>query len=86
MDTGWISKLQRVGGGRSGLSAVLQSLVVKLLVVAINTATGIITARMLRPDGRGELAAMILWPVFLANALTLGVPSSLVYNLRREPE
>lgn len=75
-----------IAKGRNGTAAVLQSLVIKLLVIAINTATGIITARMLRPEGRGELAALILWPVFLANAMTLGVPSSLVYNLRREPQ
>lgn len=76
----------RIVKGRNGASAVMQSLLIKLLIIVINTATGIITARMLRPDGRGELAALILWPVFLANAMTLGVPSSLVYNLRRDPE
>ena len=77
---------RRIAQGRSGATAVMQSLAIKLLVIAVNTATGIITARMLQPEGRGELAALILWPVFLANAMTLGVPSSLVYNLRREPE
>lgn len=75
-----------IARGRSGLASVVQSLVSKLLVVAINTTTGIITARALQPEGRGELAALILWPVFLANALTLGLPSALVYNLRREPQ
>ena len=72
--------------GKSGLTAVMQSLVIKLLVIVVNTSTGIITARTLKPEGRGELAALILWPVFLANAMTLGLPSSLVYNLKREPE
>lgn len=79
-------KLLSLARGQSGLAAVLQSLVIKLLVVVINTTTGIITARSLQPDGRGELAALILWPLFLANALTLGLPSALVYNLRRAPE
>ena len=32
--------------------------------------------------GRGELAAMILWPLFVASVITLGVPSSLIYHLR----
>jgi O-antigen/teichoic acid export membrane protein len=81
-----MDQLLRVAKGRNGTAAVMQSLVVKLVVITINTATGIITARMLRPDGRGELAAMILWPVFLTNALTLGLPSSLIFNLRRSPE
>jgi O-antigen/teichoic acid export membrane protein len=66
--------------------AVLQSVAAKLLIIGINAATGIITARALQPAGRGELAAMILWPVFLASALTLGIPSALTFQLRRSPE
>jgi O-antigen/teichoic acid export membrane protein len=72
-------------GGGGGAAAVLQSLLSKLLVIAINVVTGIITARLLAPEGRGALAALILWPLFLANALTLGVPSALVFNLKRRP-
>ena len=53
--------LLSIARGRSGLASVVQSLVIKLLVVAINTTTGIITARALQPEGRGELAALILW-------------------------
>jgi O-antigen/teichoic acid export membrane protein len=83
---GVAGKILNIAKGRNGLSAVAQSLAIKLLVIAINIATGIITARMLKPEGRGELAAMILWPVFLASAMTLGLPSSLVYNLKHEPE
>lgn len=83
---GIIDNLMVVVRGRNGLALVMKSLAIKMLVIAINTLTGIITARTLKPDGRGELAAMILWPVFLTNALTLGLPSSLIFNLRRSPE
>jgi hypothetical protein len=55
----------------SSVAAVAQSIGARLFMVAINAATGILTARALQPAGRGELAAMILWPVFLASALTL---------------
>lgn len=55
-------------------------------ILAINVLTGIITARTLGPEGRGEQAALILWPEFMANVITLGIPSALVYNLRRYPE
>jgi O-antigen/teichoic acid export membrane protein len=41
--------------------------------------------RELRPWGRGELAAMILWPLLVASVTTLGVPSSLIYFLRHRP-
>lgn len=86
MKTDWAGKVLNLVRGRHGAAAVVKSTLVKILVIGINTATGIITARMLQPEGRGELAALILWPVFLANAMTLGLPSSLVYNLRCRPE
>ena len=83
------AKLQRIGAKQkrvlSSAEAVMQSVGAKFLIIGINAATGIITARLLRPAGRGELAAMILWPVFLASALTLGVPSALTFQLRRNP-
>jgi len=52
----------------------------------LQAATGILTARELKPWGRGELAAMILWPLLVASVTTLGVPSSLIYFLRYRPE
>lgn len=70
----------------SGLIAIIHSIVSKVGILAINAATGILTARALQPAGRGELAAMIIWSLFLASATTLGVPSSLIYHLRRRPE
>ncbi len=65
-----------------GLRAVAQSVGSKTTILALQAGTGILTARMLGPAGRGELAAMILWPLFVANVTTLGVPSSLIYHLR----
>jgi len=71
---------------RSSLAAVLQTLLANVLILGINLVTGVITARVLSVTGRGELAAIILWPQFLAFALTLGLPSALLYNLKRYPE
>lgn len=62
-----------------------QSVVAKLLVVGVNAGTGMLSARALQPTGRGELAVMILWYVFLANAFTFGIPSALTYQLRKNP-
>jgi O-antigen/teichoic acid export membrane protein len=70
----------------SSVSSVVQSVGAKFFIIAINAATGILSARALQPAGRGELAAMILWPVFLASALTFGLPSALTYRLRSNPE
>jgi O-antigen/teichoic acid export membrane protein len=67
---------------RPGFRAVVQSIGSKVVILALQAGTGILTARALGPAGRGELAAMILWPLFVASATTLGVPSSLIYHLR----
>lgn len=66
-------------------SAFAQSAGAKLLVVGLNAATGILSARALQPAGRGELAAMILWYIFLASTFTFGVPSAVTYQLRKNP-
>ena len=68
---------------QQGSHAVVQTVITKGTILAINAATGIISARALHPTARGELSAMILWPVFLSSALSLGVPSSLVFNLKQ---
>jgi O-antigen/teichoic acid export membrane protein len=78
--------LARILQGKSGFGAVVQLLVANIFVLGVNVGTGILTARLLGPAGRGELAAMILWPQFLAYVLALGLPSALLYNLKRRPE
>jgi O-antigen/teichoic acid export membrane protein len=70
----------------SASAAFAQSAATKLLIIGINAATGIVTARALAPAGRGELSAMILSYSFLSSALTLGLPSALTYQLRSKPE
>jgi O-antigen/teichoic acid export membrane protein len=71
---------------RHGVRAVVQSIVSKAMILGLQAATGILTARALGPAGRGELAAMILWPLFVSSVTTFGVPSSLIYYLRHQPE
>jgi O-antigen/teichoic acid export membrane protein len=71
---------------RTGMRSVATSIVNRFGITAINMATGILTARALHPAGRGELTAMTLWPLFLANATALGTPSSLIYHLRKHRE
>jgi O-antigen/teichoic acid export membrane protein len=71
---------------RSATSAFVQSAGAKLLIIGLNAATGILTARALTPTGRGELSAMILWSVLLGSVFSLGIPSALTYRLRRHSE
>jgi O-antigen/teichoic acid export membrane protein len=69
-----------------GARAIAQTIASRILIQALNAGTGIITARVLMPAGRGQLAAMILWSQFLAYLSSLGIPSSLVHAYRRYPE
>jgi O-antigen/teichoic acid export membrane protein len=71
---------------RSGVAATTQTLLVNILILGLGVVTGIVTARVLGPNGRGELAALIVGPQFLAHALTLGLPDALVYNHKRYPD
>jgi O-antigen/teichoic acid export membrane protein len=52
----------------------------------LGLATGIIAARLLGPQGRGELAAIQTWPSFLATIGMLGIPEALVYFSAREAD
>lgn len=65
----------------SGFQAVFKSLFARGLIIAVNASTGIITARMLNPQGRGEVSAMTIWAVFVTFAMSLGLPSSLTYHI-----
>ncbi len=71
---------------RKGSRAVAHSILSKIVILGLQASTGILTARMLLPHGRGELAAMGLWPLLVASLTTLGIPSSLIYHLRKLPE
>ncbi|OWY66716.1 polysaccharide biosynthesis protein [cyanobacterium TDX16] len=80
------SRVQWVLNGRSSTAATLQTVMARILVLAANMGTGIITSRALEPQGRGEYNAIALWPQFLAYLLMLGLPSAIQYNFKRHPE
>jgi O-antigen/teichoic acid export membrane protein len=79
---GRLRTLRQLGSGKTGLGAFIQTLSTNILMQGLNIATGVVTARILAPAGRGELAAMIMWPQFLAAALTFGIHISLIYQMR----
>ncbi|GIP36198.1 lipopolysaccharide biosynthesis protein [Paenibacillus sp. J2TS4] len=64
----------------------LKVVVVSMLIMAVNLLTGILTARYLGPAGKGESSALLLWPTFLANLFMLGLPSSLLFNMKKHSE
>jgi O-antigen/teichoic acid export membrane protein len=80
------SRLTWILQGQSSTAAAIQTLLSRVLILAVNLATGIITARSLGATGRGEQAAMVLWSMFLANTVTLGLPSAVIYNFKAHPQ
>jgi antigen flippase len=71
--------------GERPLFAMFQTLGTQGLILCANLATGILMARLLGPDGRGEFAAVSLWPQLLALLAVAGMNGALVYHLRRAP-
>ncbi len=47
--------------------------------------SGVLAARLLGPRGRGELAAIQTWGLFVATFALLGMPDALVYFTARDP-
>ncbi|MBD2078404.1 oligosaccharide flippase family protein [Leptolyngbya sp. FACHB-17] len=82
----WVQRGTRSLRGRDGAAAIVQTLAARALIIVVNIATGTITARILGPAGRGEQAAMAIWPQFFAYSLSLGLPSALLYTLKRYPQ
>jgi O-antigen/teichoic acid export membrane protein len=72
--------------GHSGFAAVVHTGLATALVLGINVTTGIVSARFLGAQGRGELSAMMLCPQFLSFLFTLGLPTSLIVNAKNYPE
>jgi O-antigen/teichoic acid export membrane protein len=55
-----------------------------LAIQAVLVVTGPLLARMLGADGRGHLAALILWPMVITQLGNLGIPSALTYSIARD--
>lgn len=68
---------------RSFRADVVESTATNLVIAGANVATGLIAARVLGPEGRGELAAIFSWPMLIAALATLGLPDAIVYFTAR---
>lgn len=78
-------KLALACTGRGNFGAVLQTMATRVSIFALNMASGITTARTLGAHGRGLLAALLTWPQLITFLLTLGVATSLLYNVKADP-
>ncbi|MNI07408.1 Polysaccharide biosynthesis protein [compost metagenome] len=78
-----LSLVKSILSSKSNIANTVRTMLFSIIILLINMLTGIITARFLGPTGRGEQAAMVLWSQFLAFSFTFGIPSALIYNIKK---
>lgn len=78
--------LTRILGARGGGLGMLQTVLAQGGIIAVNVATGVITARLLGPAGRGEFAAASMWFLLPSQLATVGLQSAIIYRTRLDPE
>jgi O-antigen/teichoic acid export membrane protein len=66
--------------------AVSQTFLTNLAIQGCNVVTGVLTARLLAPEGRGELATVILWPTILAGLGIMGTNWALAREAAAQPD
>lgn len=54
------------------------------MIQLINIVTGIVAARLLLPEGRGELAILLLWPVLIAELGSFSLSASSGFHMARK--
>jgi O-antigen/teichoic acid export membrane protein len=86
MSSPFIAAWRRFQGKSPFLSRVVLTAGANGALALLGLATGTLAARLLGPQGRGELAAIQTWPTFLATLAMLGLPEALVYHCARKPE
>ena len=72
---------------KKSLGQALKGTVATNIALAVlAAATGVIAARILGPDGEGELTAIQTWPLLLGTLSMLGLDSAVVYFIARQPD
>jgi len=69
-----------------GLSPAVGLLGANVFLHSLGAVTGILAARLLAPAGRGELAALVLWPSLLAASGCLGLDRAIARRAAQFPD
>jgi O-antigen/teichoic acid export membrane protein len=70
----------------SSFAAMFRVVIMRAAALGMGVLTGLLTAAVLGPAGRGEQAAMILAPQFLAGLSSLGLHAALIYTMKTDPD
>jgi O-antigen/teichoic acid export membrane protein len=63
--------------------AWLGTLATNATILLCGLATGVLTARLLAPEGRGALAAVLFWPHLITSLALFSLPVSLIFRRAR---
>jgi O-antigen/teichoic acid export membrane protein len=74
-----ISSLNTIFHSNSTTRQLIFTTATNVALMLLGMLTGVLLARELGPDGRGELAAIQLWPALLATVAMFGLPEALGY-------
>src|SRR5262249_7527382 len=58
--------------------------VAQLAILVFGVASGVVSARLLGPQGRGELAAITLWPMAFVFFTSLGLNQAIVFHTGKQ--
>jgi O-antigen/teichoic acid export membrane protein len=72
--------------GRVINSPLLFTICINIILACLSLVSGSLAARLLGVSGRGELAAIQLWPTFLAGFSILGLSEAIIYFTAKEPQ
>jgi O-antigen/teichoic acid export membrane protein len=73
----WSGLESRLGGH------LTTTLIAQVAILAFGALSGVVAARLLGPQGRGELAALTLWPSMLVSLVAMGINQAIVFNTGR---
>lgn len=68
------------------MRAVVATLLTTLLIQFASLGSGMLAAHLLMPEGRGELAAAILWPSAIAYLTIFGLQDAMLYFSAQAPD
>ncbi|GAB2671454.1 lipopolysaccharide biosynthesis protein [Paenibacillus thermoaerophilus] len=78
-----IAVIRRTFGGKSLAGTIARTGAANFTILLVTTLTSLLTARLLGVVGKGELAAVLMWPTLIAGLIGFGIPTSFIYHVKR---
>jgi O-antigen/teichoic acid export membrane protein len=77
-----LSSLTNIWSSNKASHNILRTFLAQTAILGVSLVTGVLTARYLGPVGRGQLAAVNMWPQLMISISLMSIPSSLIYHIK----